>query len=211
MMSKDGSKFIALGGEPSTIPCICGAKRCAELTKCFNSVGDARGCKFLLPSLGGSRNVDLKRHKIERIVHHLGLGKNNIEQYASTDLRNRGLKTPTPKKTRARAATPERTYKAVAAHHFHPEVVQFFVVDGKQRFGDYLTDSFVKDTGLWQNGYTDADYFRYTSGDEKGKVKMIKVGGKDDEKVFAPCPSYKYELALGDYQFLQTRLEIHDI
>eukprot|EP00581_Thalassiosira_minuscula_P003416 CAMPEP_0183742276 /NCGR_PEP_ID=MMETSP0737-20130205/64343_1 /TAXON_ID=385413 /ORGANISM="Thalassiosira miniscula, Strain CCMP1093" /LENGTH=197 /DNA_ID=CAMNT_0025977841 /DNA_START=382 /DNA_END=975 /DNA_ORIENTATION=+ len=96
----------------------------------------------------------------------------------------------------------ERQKKAIAVHHFHPAVVQHYVVDEKINFGDYLLESFVKENGLWENGYTDMDYF----------PNQFKPDGKKNgsgERVFVPVPTYQN--ALQDYQLALTRFKIKDI
>ena len=201
-MSNIGYQFIENQSEIRRQPCICGQESCAKLSLCFESVGDARACKLILPTLTGSRGIEMKRHKLNRIVHHLGLGLNNVEQYASVDKRNRSVKSPTPtkRKTRSPKKSPaQREYKVIAAHHFHPEVVHIFIEGGKMTFLDCISERFIKESGLWMNGYTDIDIY----------AKKVKLDGKNPERVFAPCPSYKY--AADDYKFLATRHEINNI
>ena len=96
-------------------------------------------------------------------------------------------------------ASPARTKKAVAVHHFHPEVVQLAISSGSLSLPDYLTESFLVESGLWQNGYTDADEY-------DGE---IKPNGTDVEKVYAPVSGYKY--AEDDYKLAATRYRINDI
>ena len=203
-MSLVGSKVFEVGGKQNRRSCICGQASCAKTSALFRSLGDARGCMFSLPSLGGTRNVDMKRHKLARIIHHLGLGVSNIEQYASVDTRNRSSLSPSPTKRPRSAkkspkASPARTKKAVAVHHFHPEVVQLAISSGSLSLPDYLTESFLVESGLWQNGYTDADEY-------DGE---IKPNGTDVEKVYAPVSGYKY--AEDDYKLAATRYRINDI
>ena len=154
--------------------CICGQRQCAILSNCFKSIGDARGSTYVMPSMNGSRCVGIKQFKLQRACHHLGLGSENYAKYATVDNRDRrssnkggegGVDTdekPVPAEcTRSKKPkkVPKRTRKSIAVHHFHPEVVQELITDRQQvTFKDYLSDTFIRENGLWQNGYTEEDY-----------------------------------------------------
>ncbi|KAL9185899.1 hypothetical protein ACHAXT_003676 [Thalassiosira profunda] len=142
-----------------------------ELTKKFQSLNDARGNYFELPRIG-ERQPDLKKFKLERTLHHLGLGKGNTEQYKTNDARDRGsVVTPS-------AGTREKTNE-------------------KKRISstDYLTKEFVNDAGLLGRGYTaPADVFN-------GKLRT-KDKGPDEVFVPVPSYQYEnakddYDLATG--------------
>jgi len=128
------------------------------------------------------------------------LGQSNYEkkQKKSNSL------SPSPaasKSTRESKESPKRQKKVVAAHHYHPEVIQLLVtVDSKIQFFDHLTDSFVRDSGLWNNGYTESDNF-------PGEFILDKKTVK--ERVFVPVPSYKN--AMNDYRLVVTRCRMNDI
>ncbi len=201
-MAHLGSNLFPFGGKQDGTPCICGDPLCAQLTACFQSLGDARGCKFILPSLGGSRRVEIKEHKLKRTVHHLKLGP-DYKKFASIDNRNRSLRTPTPtaKSTRTAKQSPKRQAKVVAVHHYHPEIVKHLYDGNKLQFIDCVPESFLKESGLWQNGYTNADKFQ----------GEFKVEGKDGGRVYPPVPSYKLERASDDYILVATRYRVNDI
>mmetsp|Transcript_21540 Transcript_21540/g.46813 ORF Transcript_21540/g.46813 Transcript_21540/m.46813 type:complete len:309 (-) Transcript_21540:139-1065(-) len=207
-MSNVGSNiFLIDRSATDRNPCICGQPSCPKIRACFQSIGDARGLNLALPSLGGSRNAAIKEYKLRRICHHLGLGEENFEQYATTDTRNRSITSlPTPggsppnDSTRNKNDNPMRSKKCIAVHHFHPEVIQLFVTNNKFQFFDYLTESFVLESGLWQNGYTHDDYF---------PGEAVKSKGKKLGRVFVTVPTYTN--ALEDYRRAAIRYRICDI
>jgi len=156
-----------------------------------------------MPSLGGTLNAEIKKYKAAQVCHHLRLGKSNCEDYVSSDNRNRSAKSPAPTANSTRSAKKSHQVqkKFVAVHHFHPEVIQHFVKDKKVKFNDYLPESFVKESGLWQNGYTQINYF---PGEYMPNKKTIQPG-----RVFVPIPSYKY--AADNYKLLATWFKLNEI
>ena len=192
-------------GKPDRSACICGSPVCKQVSLCYQSLGDARGCMLTLPPVGGKRKAEIKEYKLERAVHHLGLGKNNYKQYATVDRRNRSTKpiTPSPtKRTRSKTKSSEpkaiKEKKVIAAHHFHPEVVALFTNDEKCKYHDSISATFIKDQGLWKNGYTEMDEF-------KPGIKGV------EEKVYVPVPSYKLDDAISDYNLVSTRHRLNDV
>ena len=113
-MSLIGSRIIKVTGKPDRSGCICGSPVCKQVSLCYQSLGDARGCMLTLPPVGGKRKAEIKEYKLERAVHHLGLGKNNYKQYATVDRRNRSTKPITPSPTkRTRSKTKSSEPKAI--------------------------------------------------------------------------------------------------
>ena len=207
------TRLIKVTSKSGNHPCVCGNDECGELTKCFQSIGDVRGCKFTMPVIGGERGADIKVHKLKTICHHLGLGRDNYEHYGTKDKRDRKASTPSPaKNTRKKKREVVREMSVIAAHHFHPQVLRYMVQDEKARFKDYIPESVIKSAGLWERGYTDIDILKDAVENEDGKMektpKLMNVNGVM-EKVFAPTPSYKD--AWGDYQLVATRFQINDI
>lgn len=68
--------------------CICKSKKCRELTKCFNSIKDIRGRFFTIPTVTAERNGDIKRFKVERMIHHLDLSGDDAAGAVSYDIRD---------------------------------------------------------------------------------------------------------------------------
>jgi len=201
-MQHIGSKIFNIDHKPNGATCICGDDDCAKLTLCFQSIGDARGGKFSCPTLGGKRDAAVKLFKLKRACHHLALGETNYEQYGTMDTRDRSMKTPSPpkrsRKAKKKQKSPEKERKVIAAHHFHPAVIQLLVVDGKINYSDRLTVQWIKDVGLYKNGYTNTDIFKKEHGNKK-------------EDCFVPVPSYKMKHAWSDYQMAATRHQINDL
>ena len=193
-----GSHLFLLSGSSRHANCICTDGRCKQLTKDFQSLNDARGNYFELPRVG-VRQAELKQFKLERTLHHLGLGKDNIEQYKSKDVRDQGSVVTPSASTRKKKQETKRAPTCVAVWHYHPEVVQAMVVDQKIRSSDYLTKEFVKDAGLLGRGYTaPADVF-------KGK---LTTKDKEPVEVFVPVPSYNYDNANDDYELAANRKKL---
>jgi hypothetical protein len=173
--------------------CICGESSCGQLSRWFAALNDARGCKLVMPAIGGTNNPERKQFKIERCCHHLGLGKSNAAEYASIDNRKDAKKAAQTRNNKSNFT--KQRVKVIAAHHFHPAVVQELVVSGVIQFKDYLDESFVKTAGLLESGeYTAADMFKE------------KIDGK---KVYTPVPSYKR--ALDDYKHAATHFQLMDV
>eukprot|EP00985_Skeletonema_marinoi_P008435 scaffold3831_cov148-Skeletonema_marinoi.AAC.1 len=173
--------------------CICGESSCGQLSRWFAALNDARGCKLVMPAIGGTNNPERKQFKIERCCHHLGLGKSNAAEYASIDNRKEANKAAQTRNNKSNLT--KQRVKVIAAHHFHPAVVQELVVSGVIQFKDYLDEAFVKKARLLETGqYTAADMFKE------------KIDGK---KVYTPVPSYKR--ALDDYKHAATRFQLMDV
>ena len=200
-MQHIGSKIFNVNSKskhPSS--CICGDDDCAKLTLCFQSIGDARGGKFICPTLGGKRDAEVKLFKLKRACVHLGLGETNYQQYGTVDTRDRSIvNTPSPaKRTRKKQKSPDKERKVIAAHHFDPAVIQLLVVDKKINYSDRLSVQWIKDAGLFNNGYTKADIFKKEHGNKK-------------EDCFVPVPGYKLEHAWSDYKMAAARHQINDL
>jgi len=194
IMSRIGSKLFQVDTIPTRLSCICDSDDCKKLTKCFQSINDARGGILTMPTIGGTQQPHIKEWKARRICHHLALGENKYEQYASVDKRNRSRKSPTPtaKQTRNKKKDPQQVKKGLAVHHFHPEIVQLMTKDNKLKFIDLLPESFVKQSTLWKKGYSTADKL---------------PGGHKNETVYVPTPSYKH--AEDDYDLAVARFKLH--
>jgi len=204
-MQHIGSKIFDVDGKTITNACICTNPDCAKITACFQSIGDARGGKFICPTLGGTRDAKVKMFKLKRACHHLHLGETNYEQYGTVDNRKKKSKNNTPakgtrkkKKDKSKKEEKEVERKVIAAHHFHPAVVQLLVVNRQINYSDRLSVQWIKDVGLFMNGYTDADIFK-------------KKHGNKGEDCFVPVPSYSSEHAWSDYQMAATRHQINDL
>lgn len=78
-MSRIGSKLFRVNTDPIRIPCICGSDDCKKLTKCFQSIDDARGSMLVMPTLGGKQQPHIKEWKIKRVCVHLRLGATNYK------------------------------------------------------------------------------------------------------------------------------------
>jgi len=50
--------------------CICAESSCGQLSRWFAALNDARGCKLVMPAIGGTNNPERKQFKIERCCHH---------------------------------------------------------------------------------------------------------------------------------------------
>jgi len=90
-MDIPGSKLITLSTESTyDNQCICGDGACGKLSLCYQSIGDARGCKIACPTIGGKRNKELKEFKLKRAVLHLGLA-GDYTDYATIVKRNKSI------------------------------------------------------------------------------------------------------------------------
>jgi hypothetical protein len=91
-------------------------------------------------------------------------------------------------------AQPIQSKKYVANHHFHPEVLQTMMDQGKLNI-DCIPVQFIKDLDLVGKGYTDEDLF------EGSPPKGI------EGPVYVPTPSYKN--AKDDYKLVSTRWRLN--
>jgi hypothetical protein len=89
---------------------------------------------------------------------------------------------------------PLHSRKYVANHHFHPEVLQAMMDQGKSTI-DCIPVQFITDFDLVGNGYTHADLF-------SGSLPKGQAG-----PVYVPTPSYKN--ALDDYKLVSTRWRLN--
>lgn len=89
-------KYLPTKTQPQRRSCICGKDECRTITICFQSLKDVRGLHFAMPSLGATRQGDLKEFKIERTLVHLGMYSEDKSSWVcSVDQRNRsGKKAP---------------------------------------------------------------------------------------------------------------------
>ena len=92
----------------------------------------------------------------------------------------------------AQGASPARSTKYIANHHFHPAVLQAMLGQGHN---DCVSTQLIKDFGLVDNGYTDADLFRGT----------LPAG--QEGPVYVPTPSYKD--AKADYKLVSNRWRLN--
>lgn len=228
-------------------------RTCRLITQQFATINDARGQFLALPSLydsgeGGEgcasrmrRNADIKRHKLERICHHLGLGVENIDQYASVDNREqRGMSKgqhvvhdgSLDEQSQRKEKQGQRRTRHVAAWHFHPEVVQEMIVGddssggtaGKKKkgaaqkkmsFKDYLSRGFVLRHRLLERGYSPDDAFRFEEEQlEQLGLTLEKTKEKRNKwngRIYAPVPCYPAERALVDYNLVVTSSRLDSI
>jgi len=112
--------------------------------------------------------------------------------------------TKTPKKTpkntpkNAPKKKAERTIAYIARHHYHPEVLQEYIVNENNTSPiDYIHADFVKEAKLMGNGYSEEDRF------------IGKVGGID-MNCFVPVPSYKLQNAQRDYVLAAARYRLRE-
>ena len=116
------------------VNCACMNPKCKELTKLFKSINDVRGGFFTMPG-DCDRYGDVKSFRLARTADHLDL---DITDLISRDDRNRSTTAPaSPANTRGPKKT-KRTYKYVARHHYHPQILQQFVVHDGFKNIDYI-------------------------------------------------------------------------
>ena len=96
------------------------------------------------------------------------------------------------------APTAKASAKYVANHHFQPEILQAMLDQGKTNI-DCLPVQLIKDLGLIDNGYTNADLFHGKVPDADGKTSPVYV----------PVPSYKN--AEDDYKSVSNRWRLNRI
>jgi hypothetical protein len=95
---------------------------------------------------------------------------------------------PIATKTRTKRKEVQRTRNGIALHHFDPVVIQ----EHGGVPANKISLSFIRDNGLWHNGYTDA----YVH--DKDKDYCIVV------------PSYPGESALSDVNQIEQRILLHE-
>ncbi len=147
-----------------------------------------------MPSANVKLNKEIKTFRVKRMLEHLNINAAD-DGAATTDNRNRSASAPASP-ARIRSGSTKKLVRKnvyVAQHHFHPEVLQEYMINtGNSGAIDFITEEFVKRTNLLNNGYTDED--RYTgpmSGD------MVTC--------FVPVPSYSLENANRDYVLASNR------
>lgn len=85
----------------------------------------------------------------------------------------------------------------MARHHYHPQILQQFVVHDGFKNIDYIDAKFIKDAGLINNGYTEEDRF-------KGSLENTA------DEVYVPVPSYRIKEAERDYILASSRARLND-
>ena len=134
--------------------CICGDKRCGDISKAFRDLNNVRGsyCTKLCvdPTSNRKATTEIKRKKARRIAVHLQLdtAMGNLEN--SVDARNRfGLHSETPQ-TRSALPKKKQSLKYIVWHHFHPKAIQKFACTGTNRvvYKDALPLQFVKENSI---------------------------------------------------------------
>ena len=142
------------------------------------------------------RYAEVRSFRLARTADHLDL---NITDLMSRDDRNRSATAPaSPAGTRGgnKKNKTERTYKYVARHHYHPQILQQFVVYEGFKNIDYIDAQFLKDAGLIDNGYTEEDRF-------KGSLEKV------EDEVYVPVPSYPTNEAERDYMLASSRARLN--
>ncbi|EJK44508.1 hypothetical protein THAOC_36944 [Thalassiosira oceanica] len=209
-MSSPGSKVYEAEISKS-YDCICGKGECAALSKCFRSIGDARGGYVQCPVIG-KRGAALKTHKMKRACVHLGFPASSYDQYASVDNRTQAAATPATsakKRAKKKDQEKERPRRFISLVHFHPLIIPFMIGDDRSlSFADFIPEGVVKDLGLINNGYTDADLLKKDGKPVEHTVRtgsvMTKVG-----RIFPPTPSYSINNAVDDYEMAKARYNLN--
>jgi hypothetical protein len=199
--SSPGSKNMAVGLKSPSQACVCGREACRKLSQLFASIdGDVRAGFFQLPASENKRNAQIKSFRLERIIDHLNLNGNDsaVSSQDDRDQSAAAVAPASPSKTRSGSAKKPTRRKIlyVAKHHYHPEVLQQYVVDAKDSSPiDYIHEEFVKETKLLGNGYSSEDKF------------VGQVSGKEIT-CYVPVPSYSLEKANRDYILASNRLRL---
>jgi len=169
--------------------CCCGHSECKIVSKAWVALGDIRGAMFQLPAVSDQtrkrKQREIKAGRLNRINAHL-----NTNSEGSVDRRNRSKEGP-PMLTRGEEAkkTPARHVECFAAHHIDPIILSKFQRE------DTVPLSFLKENGLWGNGFTDAD-----------KVKHL-----DGAMCCYVVPSYSLENTKHDLVHVQRNEELNDL
>eukprot|EP00984_Skeletonema_dohrnii_P016314 scaffold7210_cov101-Skeletonema_dohrnii-CCMP3373.AAC.1 len=201
-MESPGATIIPASAKPRRHTCVCGNEECRLLTVCFQSCDDFRGGFMALPTTTGKLLAQLKEHKLKRTLVHLNQYSSNKDNWpCSIDRRDRS----TPPEQTGAATTitssssssnnnnddADMESKFIANHHFHPEILQTMMDQGKSNI-DCMPVDLIKELGLIEKGhYTAADLFY-------GKVPKGMTS-----PVYVPVPSYKN--ARDDYKMVATR------
>ena len=213
-MSFPGTKIFAADIGRSTRECICGKEACAALSKCFKSIGDARGGYVQCPTVTGKRGLDMRIHKMKRICIHLGFSASDYEQYASVDSRKQSAG-PAPATSAKKRATKkekesERERRWVSLIHFHPLIIPFLIDEKKNlSYVNFIPEGVIKGFNLVGQGYTDADLFKKGGKPVEHQVRsgttVTNVG-----RIYTPTPSYMINNAANDYEMAKARYTLND-